>query len=268
MQFESFGQLPSGETVRRYTLANDAGTAVQVITYGAIITSLRVPDHQGQLTDVVLGFDHLADYLAPHPYFGAIAGRVAGRITAGRFELEGRTHALNINNPPNHLHGGPIGFDRHLWQAKPVSRPDRAPSLRLETTSPDGDQGYPGNVTVAVTYTLTANHTLIVDSEATTDQSTPFNLTQHTYFNLRGEHSGSAVDHLLEIPATTYAPMDQDSTLLGRREPVIPGGNDFTAPRPLTQAIPRLNLHHGDLFSAGTPTRHRPTRTPFCRPPA
>ena len=148
-----FGHLPSGEAIHAYTLTNESGASVEIITYGAIIKSLHVPDRKGTLADVVLGFNHLSDYAAPHPYFGAIAGRVAGRITGGRFNLDGQPYVLAINNPPNHLHGGPVGFDRHIWQATPLTRPVDASSLRLTTTSPNGDQGYPGTLTAAITYT-------------------------------------------------------------------------------------------------------------------
>ena len=253
MNFHTFGATPDGTKIERHTLVDPASQAsVSIITYGAIVTSLHVPDHHGNLADVVLGFDTFDDYLQPHPYFGAIAGRVAGRITNARFSLNEKTYPLALNDPPNHLHGGPIGFDRHIWTAHPVTRPDAAPSLRLTTTSPDGDQGYPGRVEVAITYTLTANLDLIVETEATTDRATPFNLTQHSYFNLSGAGSGSCLDHVLEIPARAYAPTDDRMTLLGRRETVTPA-NDFSTPRRLGDAVDSLHQKHGDLYFTRAP---------------
>lgn len=254
--FPSSGPMPhppaaDGPTapaaIARHTLANPSGFSVDVLTLGGIVSALRVPDRQGALGDVVLGFANPADYLGPHPYFGAIAGRVAGRVTAGRFTLDGVSYPLAINNGPNHLHGGRRGFDKHLWAAAPVARPDGAASLRLTRLSPDGEEGYPGNVTVSVTYTLTADNRLVIDSEASTDRPTPFNLTHHSYFNLSGEASGSVSDHTLQIHADAYAPADDDMTLLGRREPVE-AANDFRQARRLGDAIPLLHQRHGDLY--------------------
>jgi aldose 1-epimerase len=242
-----FGFLPTGEPVHAYTLTNPSGASATILTLGGIVTSLRVPDRHGAFADVVLGFDNLAAYVAGHPYFGAIAGRVAGRITAGRFTLDGVTYPLAINNDPNHLHGGLRGFDKHVWSATPVTRPDGADSLRLTRLSPDGEEGYPGNVTVAVTYTLTADHTLVIDSEASTDRATPFTLTHHSYFNLSGHDAGSVADHTLQIHADAFAPTDTAMTLLGRRDTVT-SANDFRQPRRVGDALPQLHQHHGDLY--------------------
>lgn len=243
-----FGKLPHGESVEAYDLSHPDGSGVRIITLGGIITSLRVPDQHGELADVVLGFDNLADYLKPHPYFGAIPGRVAGRIRGAHFELDGKSYPLAANDPPNHLHGGEGGFSRRNWSATPSTRSDGAPSLRLEYHSPDGEDGYPGNVDVAVTYTFTADHVLIMETEATTDQATPFSLTQHSYFNLSGEDAGDASNHELQIFADSYAPADDRMALLGRQEPVIPGGNDFRQSRPVADALPHLFKQHGDLY--------------------
>lgn len=241
------GYLSTGEPVERHTLANAAGASVEVLTLGGIVTALRVPDRDGVLADVVLGFDHLAGYLGAHPYFGVIAGRVAGRITGARFPLDGVSHALVCNNPPNHLHGGARGFDKQLWLAQPAVRADGAASLRLSRLSPDGEEGYPGSVDVAVTYTLTAANALVIETAASTDRPTPFSLTHHSYFNLAGEGTVSVADHLLQIQADTYAPADQAMTLVGRREPVT-AANDFRQPRRVGNAIPALHQHHGDLY--------------------
>lgn len=253
MNFQHFGTTPAGTKIERFTLVDPATQAsVSIMTYGAIVTSLNVPDHRGELADIVLGFDSLDNYLQPHPYFGAIAGRVAGRITNARFSLPEKTYHLAATDPPNHLHGGPVGFDRHVWTAHPLSRPDRAPSLRLTTVSPDGDQGYPGRVEVAITYTLTAGLDLIVETEATTDRATPLNLTQHSYFNLSGAGTGDCLRHSLEIPARSYAPTDDRMTLLGRREAVTPA-NDFSTPRRLGDAVDSLHQNHGDLYFTRDP---------------
>ncbi len=253
-----FGHLPTGETVAAHRLVNATGGSVKILTYGGIVTSWIVPDAHGAPVDIVLGFDCLDGYLAPHPYFGAIAGRVAGRITAGRFSLDGITYHLAFNNHPNHLHGGLRGFDKHLWNATAFPRPqDGAPSLRLSRLSPDGEEGYPGNVTVSVTYTLTDDHTLLIESEASTDRATPFSLTHHSYFNLAGEGSGSVADHTLQILADAYAPTDADLTLLGRREPVT-AANDFRAPRRLGDVMPGLHQRHGDLYFLPPPATDKP----------
>jgi len=242
-----FGSLPTGQTVDAFTLTNAGHASVTILTLGGIVSSLRMPDRHGVFADLVLGFDDLTAYVAGHPYFGAIAGRVAGRITEARFSLDGSTHPLAANDGSNHLHGGLRGFDQHVWSAHPVTRPDGADSLRLTRLSPDGEEGYPGNVTVAVTYTLTADHALIIDSEASTDQATPFSLTHHGYFNLAGEGSGSVANHTLQIHADAYAPTDAAMTILGRRESVT-AANDFRQPRLLAEAIPHLHQHHGDLY--------------------
>ncbi|MCE0497550.1 MAG: galactose mutarotase [Methylacidiphilales bacterium] len=248
MQRHPFGSLPTGELVQAFTLKNDAGASLQVITLGGIVTSLCVPDRHGQVADVVLGFDNLERYLAPHPYIGAIAGRVAGRINRSRFVLDGRAYELAPNDPPNHLHGGWSGFDRRLWSAIPLSRVDGADSLRLAYRSPDGEEGYPGTVNVTVIYTLTADNAFVIETEATTDRATPFSLTQHSYFNLAGEGMGTIEGHELQIHAEAYAPTDERMALLGRRVPLAGQGNDFNHPRRIGDALPHLFQAHGDLY--------------------
>lgn len=249
MNFHHFGTTPQGKKIERFSLVDPTTQAsVDIITLGAIITSIRVPDHRGNLADVVLGFDSLDDYLNPHPYFGAVPGRVAGRITGARFPLEGKIYELAPTDAPNHLHGGPHGFDRHVWQAQPIIRADGAPSLQLTTTSPDGDQGYPGTVHASVTYTFTPELNLIVEMAATTDRATPFNLTQHSYFNLSGENSGTTLDHTLEVSAQRYAPTDDRMTLLGHSESVTGFANDFSTPRRLGDVVNSLHQKHGDLY--------------------
>lgn len=253
MSARFFGQLPTGETVTAHTLHGAGGLVLECLDYGGIVTRLIAPDRAGRLADVVLGCATLDAYLAPHPYFGAIAGRVAGRITGSCFSLDGREHRLVSNDPPNHLHGGKRGFDKHLWSATLVHRSDGAPSLRLSRLSPDGEEGYPGNVSVAVTYTVTPDNVFLIETEARTDRATPFSLTHHSYFNLAGEGSGSVEGHTLAIAADHYAPADDRLALTGSREPVT-SDNDLRAARRLGEVIPRLHRRHGDLyFLSGNP---------------
>src|SRR5439155_17010147 len=166
-----------------YELTNANGMKAKIITYGAIVTELHVPDRNGKFADVVLGFDDLQGYLAGHPFFGAVAGRVANRIAKGKFTLDGKEYKLAVNNGPNHLHGGKEGFDKKVWKAEAISSGDGA-SLKLTYTSPDGEEGYPGKLAATVVYTLTAKNELNIEYKATTDKATPVNLTNHSYFNL------------------------------------------------------------------------------------
>jgi aldose 1-epimerase len=242
-----FGQMPDGREIEEFHLQNSRGLSAKVITYGGIITQLHVPDSRDRLADVVLGFDNLAQYLAVHPYFGCIAGRVAGRLTKGIFSLDGTRYCLATNDPPNHLHGGSVGFDKRVWKAEVTGR-DAESKLRLSYFSPDGEEGYPGNVTVQVTYSLTAQNEFVVDYEATTDKATPLNLTSHSYFNLGGEGSGSVEDHELQIFADEYAPTDDAMAHLDVRKSVARAGNDFTRLQRLGDVIPTLWKKHGDNY--------------------
>lgn len=248
----TFGILPDGRIVRSWTLTNAVGASLELIEYGGIVTHLRMPDLAGNIADLVLGFDTLAPYLAAHPYFGVIAGRVAGRITGGRFTLDGETHELVRNDPPNHLHGGATGFDKKLWSATPIVRVDGADSVRLTLESPDGEEGYPGHVAAAVTFTLTARNEFVFETELSSDRPTPASLTHHSYFNLAGENSGPATDHELQIFADTFAPTDAKMTLLGRRASVVEGG-DFRTARRIGDVLPRILAAHGDLYFVNRP---------------
>ena len=255
-----FGKMPTGEHIDEYTLTNAHGLSLKVITYGGILTELHLPDRHGRLSDVVLGFDNLEQYLAGHPYFGCITGRVAGRLTGGRFSLEGKDYALAINDPPNHLHGGRMGFDKRVWRAESVLENAGTVRLRLSYHSPDGEEGYPGNVRVSVTYSLTEANELVIDYQAVTDRATPLNLTNHAYFNLAGADSRRIDDHVLQIFADDYAPADETMTLLGRRERVAGRANDFTCSRRLGNALPGLWKGHGDLYFIHSGTDSAPTR--------
>jgi aldose 1-epimerase len=248
LRIRAFGSLPSGELIHAWTLSNAGGLVVEAITYGGIVTRIFAPDRHGRLADVVLGFNDLDSYVARSPYFGAITGRVAGRIAGGKFELNGETYHLPVNNPPNHLHGGVHGFDKKTWTATPMGEVNGGGSLRLTYRSYDGEEGYPGTVDATVTYTVTGDNTFLIETTAATDRPTPFSLTNHSCFNLAGEAAGSVADHELQIEADEFAAIDEQFTLLGRLEGVTAGGNDFRQPRLLGEAIPRLYQSHGDLY--------------------
>jgi aldose 1-epimerase len=221
-----FGQLPDGRGVEQFTLVNVHGVEARVMTYGAIITVLRVPDRAGRLEDVVFGFDDLAGYLHDPPYFGAVVGRYANRIARGEFTLDGVTYHLARNNGPNSLHGGLRGFDKVLWTGEPF-RTDSGAGVALRYTSRDGEEGYPGTLAVRVAYTLTADDRLVVDYEAATDRATPVNLSQHTYFNLHGAGRGDILDHLLTLDASAFTPVDSTLIPTGEIAPVAGTPFDF-----------------------------------------
>ncbi len=262
MTSRTFGKLPTGETVHAHTLSNASGSSVEILSLGGIVRSLLVPDRGGRLDDVVLGFGSLGPYLSPHPYLGAIIGRIAGRVTGGVIAADGRTWPLPRNEGPNHLHGGVRGFDKRLWAAEAVARKDGADSLRLTYSSPDGEEGYPGNLEVTATYTLTADNRLVFETEARSDRPTPVSLTQHSYFNLSGEGSGDVLGHEVRIAAAEYVPADAAFTLSDRRERVIGTGADLNRPRRLSDALPGIFRAHGDpylLRPVGTGTPSAPT---------
>ena len=238
---EPFGTMPDGTPVEMFTLKNAAGVEVRAITYGGIITSLRVPDRGGRLDDIVLGFDRLDDYLKDHPFFGAIIGRYGNRIAKGQFSLDGKTYKLATNNGPNHLHGGNKGFDKVVWKGEPIAGKN---AVSFSRTSPDGEEGYPGNLRVQVTYTLTDKNELAVDYRATTDKATIVNLTQHSYFNLAGQASGDILGHELLLNADRYTPVDE--TLIPTGEVAAVDGTPFDFRKPaaigarIGQADPQL----------------------------
>lgn len=255
----TLGNLSSGEPIEAYTLKNSSGASAQILTYGGILMSLQIPDRKGRLEDIVLGYNELAPYLAGHPFFGAITGRIAGRVTDGIIKVEGKEYALACNDGRNHLHGGLNGLDKRLWAAEPSVSSDGGESLRLTYRSPDGEEGYPGTIELAITYTLTDTNALVIDSEATADRVTPLCLTNHSYFNLAGEGSGSVADHEVQILADAFIPTDDEMTLLGTSQSVIEGGNDFRTQRRLGDTLPRLFKSHGDVYLLRSPHDLRPT---------
>jgi aldose 1-epimerase len=229
-----FGKLPDGTSVDLYTLTNAHGLIAKIITYGARLTELHVPDKNGQMGDVVLGFDNLDQYLKDNPYFGAIVGRVANRIAKGQFTLDGKEYTLAVNNGPNHLHGGLKGFDKVVWKADPIRSKD-GPAVKLTYLSPDGEEGYPGNLNVTVVYTLTNGNALRIDYTATTDKDTPVNLTNHSYFNLAGQ--GDILKYELMLKAGRYTPADDTLIPTGEIKSVKGTVLNFTAPHAIGDHI-------------------------------
>jgi len=228
---QPFGTTTNGHPVTQYTIKNTQGSRVQIINYGAIVTSLIIPDRTGKPTDVVLGYDTLGGYETDAAYLGAVVGRYGNRICNGRFALDGHTYTLATNNPPNHLHGGPQGFHQVIWQAEPLDEK----SLRLTHTSPDGHEGYPGTLTAQVTYTLTEDNALKIAYHATTDQTTIVNLTNHSYFNLTG--SGTILDHILTLNASHFTPVDNTLIPTGKIQSVQNTPFDFTHPTRIGERI-------------------------------
>jgi aldose 1-epimerase len=229
-----------GKPIEMVTLKNRNGIELHAISYGGIITSLKVPDRGGKAADIVLGFDQPNAYYAdpPPPFFGAIIGRYGNRIAKGKFSLNGKTYTLATNNGPNHLHGGNKGFDKVLWTV--TTKESAAGSSAIFTrTSPDGEEGYPGNLQVRVTYTLTDRNELIVDYHATTDKATPVNLTQHSYFNMAGEGSGDILGQQLTIDADRYTPVDATLIPTGELAPVSGTPFDFRQPTAIGARIDR-----------------------------
>ena len=233
---EPFGATPDGTAVDRWTLSN-GDTTMRVLTFGGVIQTLEVPDADGQVDNVVLGYPDLEGYYTEgDPYFGALIGRYGNRIADGRFTLDGATYQLPVNNGPNTLHGGPGGFSERVWTATDVSDDDVA-ALQLQLVSANGDQGFPGTLTTTVTYRLDAESRLTVHYEATTDAPTVVNLTQHTYWNLAGEGSGDVYDHELQLNASGFTPVDETLIPTGEIAPVEGTPFDFREPTPIGARI-------------------------------
>jgi aldose 1-epimerase len=232
LQKEFFGQTIQGEAVSLFTLSNDRHLTVKLLNYGGIITAIETPDRKGDIADVVLGRNTLTEYQEVHPYFGAIVGRYGNRIAKGCFDLDGFTYRLAVNDGPNHLHGGLIGFDKVVWQAEEIQSRE-AVGVALEYLSKDGEEGYPGNLQVKVKYLLNNNNELVIEYWAVTDRPTVINLTNHSYFNLQGEGSGTILDHIMQINAKQTTAINEQLIPTGELAVVAGTPFDFTAPHTL-----------------------------------
>ncbi len=232
-----FGKTPSGKRVDLFTLTNSQGLCAKITNYGTIITELRVPDRQGRLGNIVLGFDNLRQYLVGNPsYLGCTVGRVANRTAKGRFQLDGKKYKLAVNNGPHHLHGGARGFDKVLWASEIVK--GKEPAVAFTYLSRDGEEGYPGTLDVTVLMTLTSGDELRSDYTATSDRATPVNLTNHSYFNLAG--GGNVLGHELKLAAKAYIPVDATSIPTGKQVPVAGTPFDFTKRKTIGRDWARL----------------------------
>ena len=231
-----FAQVEDFDSIQLFTLKNSNGMTVKVTNYGAIITSIVVPDRDGKMADVVLGYDRLEDYInaVDKPYFGAVVGRYGNRIAKGKFTLDGKTYSLATNNGPNSLHGGIIGFDKVVWDADYKQKEN---TITLSYTAKDGEEGYPGNLNLSVTYTLSDDNELTIDYLAKTDKATPINVTQHSYFNLKGEGHGTILDHELMLNASHYTPVDETLIPTGKIEEVAGTPFDFTTAKAIGKDI-------------------------------
>lgn len=243
----SFGKLSDGREVRVFTLANKSGFTAEITDLGGIIVAIHAPDRAGKMADVILGVSSAGDFEAKAAGFNAITGRYANRIAGGRFTLDGKEYSLAINSSsggvPIHIHGGKRGFNRALWRAETITR-DGLPALRLRHRSPDGDEGYPGTLDVEVTYSVTADNALRIDYAATTDAPTHVNLTNHAYFNLKGEGDGDILDHVLTVRAARYTPVLPSLIPTGELAPVAGTPFDFTRPRRIGE---RINADHPQI---------------------
>ena len=240
---QSFGKTGDGRPVDLYTLTNSQGMEVRAMTYGGIIVSLRVPDKTGKFEDVVLGHDALDGYLVNPPYFGVIVGRYANRIGNATFTLDGVKYTLAKNDGPNSLHGGVNGFNKQVWEAK-TFKDATGVGVAFTYLSKDGEEGYPGNLKVKVSYVLTDENQLVIDYEATTDKATPLNLSQHSYFNLAGEGNGDILGHHLMLNADRFTPVDKTLIPTGEIRPVQGTPLDFTQP---TAIGARINDNYEQL---------------------
>jgi aldose 1-epimerase len=235
----AYGQTPEGEPVEIFTLRNHQGVEARITNYGGIVTSLKAPDRDGQFADLVLGFDDFAGYLKNDPYFGALIGRYGNRIALGKFSLNGKTCRLAVNNAPNALHGGLKGFDKVVWNVAAAEMSQDEPKLVLAYLSPDGEEGYPGNLSVRAVYTLTQDNALQIEFSATTDQPTVCNLTHHSYFNLAGH--GDVLRHVVHIDADAFTPVDAGLIPTGELRNVAGSAFDFRSPTAIG-----LRINHDD----------------------
>ncbi len=223
---KAFGKSPNGERVNQFILKNQNGIEVRIIEYGGIITHLFTPDKNGVLSDIALGFDELEGYLKGHPYFGAVIGRYGNRICDGKFNIGETQYQLTINDGPNQLHGGINGLDKKLWKGE-ILHNEAYPTLRLRCSSKDGEEGFPGNISVQVEYTLTENDELIINYSVTTDAPTHLNLTHHSYFNLSGNPENNILDHQVQINADSFIPVNESLIPIGELRKVKDSVFDF-----------------------------------------
>lgn len=227
IQQSHFGTTSDGQPVELFTIASSSGSSLQLTNFGAIITQVLVQNRDGKLQNVNLGFDKLDDYLTRHPFFGATVGRFCNRIAGGKFTLDGRDYQLDTNKSPNHIHGGPVGFDKKVWQAKTFTDGEARSGVRLSLTSPDGDQGYPGTLQVTAEYSWSESNELTCLFTATTDQPTIVNMTNHAYWNLAGAGSGVVADHLLQMECDRFLEVDEGLIPTGRIRDVTGTPLDF-----------------------------------------
>ena len=247
----TWGRTREGDTITHFTLASRSGVTVQLISYGATLSSVQFPDRQGNVGEVTLGFDTLEGYLNPHPYFGSTIGRVANRIGGGRFNLDGREYPLFCNDGKNHLHGGKKGFGRAVWSSASFQREGTA-GVTFSYASPDGEEGYPGNLDARVTYTLDESGTLEVVFEARTDKATPSNLCNHAYWNLRGDGTGDIKDHRLTLFAASYLPVDAGLIPTGEIRAVNDTAHDFRREKTIGQDLEKAG-GYDHCFVLGSP---------------
>jgi aldose 1-epimerase len=252
-QQESYGRTPDGRAVDVYTLTNTNGIVAKIINYGATLISLKVPDRNGNLADIVLGFDNLEGYLTSHPYFGVTVGRYANRIAKGRFVLDGVEYKLATNDGENHLHGGVKGFDKVVWNLEDIGHDADGAMVKMSYISEDGEEGYPGNLACTVTYTLTADNQLKINYEAGTDKTTVINLTNHSYFNLAGQGTGDILGHELTLEADNFTPVDAGLIPTGEIKSVKGTPMDFTLPMTIGSRIAQVTggYDHNYVLNSG-----------------
>lgn len=235
-----YGKTADGQNVTLYTLVNTSGNTVEMIDYGAIVVSINVPDRNGKRTNVTAGFASLDGYLQRHPYFGSTVGRFCNRIAKGKFSIDGKTYSLAINNGPNHLHGGEVGFDKLIWRVSEKLTSENSVGLRFSLTSPDGQEGYPGTLNVVADYVWGNDNMLTIHFTATTDKATHVNLTNHAYFNLSGAGSGTVYKHELAIASDRYLAVDENMIPTGKTPNVQGTPLDFLVKHPIGDKIQEL----------------------------
>ncbi|MFT2011204.1 aldose epimerase family protein [Pontibacter sp. 13R65] len=237
IKIERFGSLPGGQEVNLYTLLNEAGMVVKITNYGAIITSIVTPDKNGEAGEIALGFEELEGYLQKQPYFGSVVGRFANRIKNAKFTIDGQEYKLAANKGANHIHGGLSGFDKKVWQAEELPEQN---GIKLTYTSPDGEEGYPGNLETSITYTLSENNEFIIHYQAQTDKATPVNLTNHSYFNLTAGKSELILDHVVEITSDAYTLVDDTQVPTGEIQQVEGTPMDFRTQHVIGESIDQV----------------------------